>query len=247
MLVTTLYPRERTQTHLAATNVLALIAAATTDPKVHALLVLWAQAVAQAVVDARAKHRAKQGIWRARYDELRPLDKAAAGALRFAEAAIEKKLGAEGVALFHRLLNVARLSDVTGGPLARQYSLVEDLRLRVEAEPDAHGLPLERLEEVFATNAALGAGIAAEQEAKRAWKAAAAALAEAEDNFRDGYRVLVRSLVQLLEEPGAAAILPTFTRSRGGGAADVAPSEVATQSADVDDADEDDADEDDEG
>ena len=240
MLVTTLFPGNRTQTHLAATNVLALLVASTTDPKVHALLVLWAQAVAQAVVDARATHRAKQGIWRARYDELGPLDKAADGALRFAEAAIEKKLGAEGVALFHRLLNVTRLSDVTGGPLAKQYSLVEDLRLRVEAEPDAHGLPLERLEEVFATNAALGAGIAAEQEAKRAWKAAAAALAEAEDNFRDGYRVLVRSLVQLLEEPGAAAILPTFTRSRGGGAEDVTPSESTTQTADVDDADGDD-------
>ena len=240
MLVTTLYPRERTQTHLAATHVLALLVAASIDPKVHALLVLWAQAVAQGVVDARATHRAKQGLWRARYDELGPLDKAADGALRFAEAAIEKKLGAEGVALFHRLLNVARLSDVTGGPLAKQYSLVEDLRLRVEAKPDAHGLPLERLEEVFATNAALGAGIAAEQEAKRAWKASAAALAEAEDNFRDGYRVLVRSVVQLLGEAGAAAILPSFTRSRGGGAQDAAAPEDTTQTADVDDADGDD-------
>ena len=245
MLVTTLYPRERTQTHLAATHVLALLVAATTDPKVHALLVLWAQVVAQAVVDARATHRAKQGLWRARYDELGPLDKAADGALRFAEAAIEKKLGAEGVALFHRLLNVARLSDVTGGPLAKQYSLVEDLRARVEAEPDAHGLPLERLEEVFATNAALGAGIAAEQEAKRAWKASAAALAEAEDNFRDGYRVFVRSVVQLLGETGAAAILPSFTRSRGDGAQDAAAPENTTQTADVDDVD--DAEGDDEG
>ena len=240
MITTTLFPGNRTQTHLAATDVLALLAAATTDPKVHALLVLWAQVVAQAVVDARAAHRAKQGLWRARYDELEPLDKAADGALRFAEAAIEKKLGAEGVALFHRLLNVARLSDVTGGPLARQYSLVEDLRARVEAEPDAHGLPLERLEEVFATNAALGAGIAAEQEAKRAWKAAAAALAEAEDNFRDGYRVLVRSVVQLLGETGAAAILPTFTRSRSDGAQDAAASESVAQAADVDDDDGDD-------
>ena len=237
MITTTLFPGNRTQTHLAATHVLALLLAATTDPKVHALLVLWAQVVAQAVVDARAAHRAKQGLWRARYDELEPLDKAADGALRFAEAAIEKKLGAEGVALFHRLLNVARLSDVTGGPLAKQYSLVEDLRARVEAEPDAHGLPLERLEEVFATNAALGAGIAAEQEAKRAWKAAAAALAEAEDNFRDGYRVLVRSVVQLLGETGAAAILPSFTRSRGDGAQDAAAPERAAQAADVDDAD----------
>ncbi|MCK6513984.1 hypothetical protein L6R46_02865 [Myxococcota bacterium] len=237
MITTTLFPGNRTQTHLAATHVLALLVAATTDPKVHALLVLWAQVVAQAVVDARAAHRAKQGLWRARYDELEPLDKAADGALRFAEAAIEKKLGAEGVALFHRLLNVARLSDVTGGPLAKQYSLVEDLRARVEAEPDAHGLPLERLEEVFATNAALGAGIAAEQEAKRAWKAAAAALAEAEDNFRDGYRVLVRSVVQLLGETGAAAILPSFTRSRGGGAQDAAAPENTTQTADGDDAD----------
>ena len=70
MLVTTLYPRERTQTHLAATHVLALLVAASIDPKVHALLVLWAQVVAQAVVDARATHRAKQGLWRARYDEL---------------------------------------------------------------------------------------------------------------------------------------------------------------------------------
>ena len=237
MITTTLFPGNRTQTHLAATHVLALLVAATTDPKVHALLVLWAQVVAQAVVDARAAHRAKQGLWRARYDELEPLDKAADGALRFAEAAIEKKLGAEGVALFHRLLNVARLSDVTGGPLAKQYSLVEDLRARVEAEPDAHGLPLERLEEVFATNAALGAGIAAEQEAKRAWKASAVALAEAEDNFRDGYRVLVRSVVQLLGEAGAAAILPSFTRSRGGGAQDAAAPEDTTQTADVDDAD----------
>ena len=245
MITTTLFPGNRTQTHLAATHVLALLVAATTDPKVHALLVLWAQVVAQAVVDARAAHRAKQGLWRARYDELEPLDKAADGALRFAEAAIEKKLGAEGVALFHRLLNVARLSDVTGGPLAKQYSLVEDLRARVEAEPDAHGLPLERLEEVFATNAALGAGIAAEQEAKRAWKASAVALAEAEDSFRDGYRVLVRSVVQLLGEAGAAAILPSFTRSRGGGAQDAAAPENTTQTADVDDVD--DADGDDEG
>ena len=241
MLVTTLFPGNRTQTHLAATNVLTMLTASTTDPKVHALLVLWAQAVAQAVVDARANHRTKQGIWRARYDELGPLDKAADGALRFAEAAIKKKLGAEGVALFHRLLNVGRLSDVTAGPLARQYSLVEDLRARVEAEPDAHGLPPERLEEVFATNAALGAGIAAEQEAKRAWKAAAAALGEAEDDFRDGYRVLVRSVVQLLGETGAAALLPSFTRNRGGGAQDAAaPSEDTTQTADVDDADGDD-------
>ena len=240
MITTTLFPGNRAQTHLAATDVLALLAAATTDPKVHALLVLWAQVVAQAVVDARATHRAKQGLWRARYDELEPLDKAADAALRFAEAAIEKKLGAEGVALFHHLLNVARLSDVTGGPLARQHSLVEDLRARVEAEPDAHGLPLERLEEVFATNAALGAGIAAEQEAKRAWKASAVALAEAEDNFRDGYRVLVRSVVQLLGETGAAAILPSFTRSRSDGAQDAAASERVAQAADVDDDDDDD-------
>ncbi|MBK7758325.1 MAG: hypothetical protein IPI35_18385 [Deltaproteobacteria bacterium] len=63
----------------------------------------------------------------------------------------------------------------------------------------------------------MGAGIAAEQEAKRAWKASAVALAEAEDSFRDGYRVLVRSVVQLLGEAGAAAILPSFTCSRGGG------------------------------
>jgi hypothetical protein len=61
MIVNTLFPSQRSQLLHAATTMLALLAAATTDPKVHALLVLWAQVVAQAVVDARTTHRAKQG------------------------------------------------------------------------------------------------------------------------------------------------------------------------------------------
>ena len=213
MIVNTLFPSQRSQLLHAATTMLTLLAAATTDPKVKALIEQWVQALAQSLVDARTNHRAKQGVWRARYDELAPLNDAADGALRFAEAAILKKLGAAGVALFHRLLGVGKLSDVTGAPLARQHSLVEDLRARVEAEPDAHDLPAERLEEVFTTNAALGAGVLAEQDAKRAWKAASSALDDVEDSFRDGYRVLVKSLVQLLGEDGARAILPMFTRS----------------------------------
>ena len=213
MIVNTLFPSQRSQLLHAATTMLTLLAAATTDPKVKALIELWVQALAQSLVDARTNHRAKQGVWRARYDELAPLNDAADAALRFAEAAIKKKLGAAGVALFHRLLGVGKLSDVTGAPLARQHSLVEDLRARVEAEPDAHDLPAERLEEVFATNAALGAGVLAEQDAKRAWKAASSALDDVEDSFRDGYRVLVKSVVQLLGEDGALAILPMFTRS----------------------------------
>ena len=213
MIVNTLFPSQRSQLLHAATTMLTLLAAATTDPKVKALIELWVQALAQSLVDARTNHRAKQGVWRARYDELAPLNDAADAALRFAEAAIKKKLGAAGVALFHRLLGVGKLSDVTGAPLARQHSLVEDLRARVEAEPDAHDLPAERLEEVFTTNAALGAGVLAEQDAKRAWKAASSALDDVEDSFRDGYRVLVKSVVQLLGEDGALAILPMFTRS----------------------------------
>ena len=52
--------------------------------------------------------------------------------------------------------------------------------------------------------------------------------------------MLVRSVVQLLGEAGAASILPSFTRSRGGGAQDAAAPEDTTQTADVDDADGDD-------
>lgn len=233
MIVNTLFPSQRSQLLHAATTMLTLLAAATTDPKVKALIEQWVQALAQSLVDARTNHRAKQGVWRARYDELAPLNDAADAALRFAEAAIKKKLGAAGVALFHRLLGVGKLSDVTGAPLARQHSLVEDLRARVEAEPDAHKLPAERLEEIFTTNAALGAGILAEQDAKRAWKAASSALDDAEDSFRDGYRVLVKSIVQLLGEDGALAILPMFTRSERDPS--VTPGEPSVQLADEDD------------
>ena len=233
MIVNTLFPSQRSQLLHAATTMLTLLAAATTDPKVKALIEQWVQALAQSLVDARTNHRAKQGVWRARYDELAPLNDAADAALRFAEAAIKKKLGAAGVALFHRLLGVGKLSDVTGAPLARQHSLVEDLRARVEAEPDAHKLPAERLEEIFTTNAALGAGILAEQDAKRAWKAASSALDDAEDSFRDGYRVLVKSIVQLLGEDGAQALLPMFTRSERDPS--VAPGEPSVQLADEDD------------
>lgn len=233
MIVNTLFPSQRSQLLHAATTMLTLLAAATTDPKVKALIELWVQALAQSLVDARTNHRAKQGVWRARYDELAPLNDAADAALRFAEAAILKKLGAAGVALFHRLLGVGKLSDVTGAPLARQHSLVEDLRARVEAEPDAHDLPAERLEEVFTTNAALGAGVLAEQDAKRAWKAASSALDDVEDSFRDGYRVLVKSVVQLLGEDGARAILPMFTRSERDPS--VTPGEPSVQQAAEDD------------
>ena len=233
MIVNTLFPSQRSQLLHAATTMLTLLAAATTDPKVKALIEQWVQALAQSLVDARTNHRAKQGVWRARYDELAPLNDAADAALRFAEAAIKKKLGAAGVALFHRLLGVGKLSDVTGAPLARQHSLVEDLRARVEAEPDAHDLPAERLEEVFTTNAALGAGVLAEQDAKRAWKAASSALDDVEDSFRDGYRVLVKSVVQLLGEDGAQAILPMFTRSERDPS--VTPGEPSVQLADEDD------------
>ena len=233
MIVNTLFPSQRSQLLHAATTMLTLLAAATTDPKVKALIELWVQALAQSLVDARTNHRAKQGVWRARYDELAPLNDAADAALRFAEAAIKKKLGAAGVALFHRLLGVGKLSDVTGAPLARQHSLVEDLRARVEAEPDAHKLPVERLEEVFSTNAALGAGVLAEQDAKRAWKAASSALDDVEDSFRDGYRVLVKSVVQLLGEDGAQAILPMFTRSERDPS--VTPAEPSVQQAAEDD------------
>lgn len=233
MIVNTLFPSQRSQLLHAATTMLTLLAAATTDPKVKALIEQWVQALAQSLVDARTNHRAKQGVWRARYDELAPLNDAADAALRFAEAAILKKLGAAGVALFHRLLGVGKLSDVTGAPLARQHSLVEDLRARVEAEPDAHDLPAERLEEVFTTNAALGAGVLAEQDAKRAWKAASSALDDVEDSFRDGYRVLVKSVVQLLGEDGAQAILPMFTRSERDPS--VTPGEPSVQQAAEDD------------
>lgn len=233
MIVNTLFPSQRSQLLHAATTMLTLLAAATTDPKVKALIEQWVQALAQSLVDARTNHRAKQGVWRARYDELAPLNDAADAALRFAEAAIKKKLGAAGVALFHRLLGVGKLSDVTGAPLARQHSLVEDLRARVEAEPDAHDLPAERLEEVFTTNAALGAGVLAEQDAKRAWKAASSALDDVEDSFRDGYRVLVKSVVQLLGEDGAQAILPMFTRSERDPS--VTPGEPSVQQAAEDD------------
>ena len=233
MIVNTLFPSQRSQLLHAATTMLTLLAAATTDPKVKALIEQWVQALAQSLVDARTNHRAKQGVWRARYDELAPLNDAADAALRFAEAAIKKKLGAAGVALFHRLLGVGKLSDVTGAPLARQHSLVEDLRARVEAEPDAHDLPAERLEEVFTTNAALGAGVLAEQDAKRAWKAASSALDDVEDSFRDGYRVLVKSVVQLLGEDGAQAILPMFTRSERDPS--VTPGEPSAQQAAEDD------------
>lgn len=233
MIVNTLFPSQRSQLLHAATTMLTLLAAATTDPKVKALIEQWVQALAQSLVDARTNHRAKQGVWRARYDELAPLNDAADAALRFAEAAILKKLGAAGVALFHRLLGVGKLSDVTGAPLARQHSLVEDLRARVEAEPDAHKLPVERLEEVFSTNAALGAGVLAEQDAKRAWKAASSALDDVEDSFRDGYRVLVKSVVQLLGEDGARAILPMFTRSERDPS--VTPGEPSVQQAAEDD------------
>ena len=233
MIVNTLFPSQRSQLLHAATTMLTLLAAATTDPKVKALIEQWVQALAQSLVDARTNHRAKQGVWRARYDELAPLNDAADAALRFAEAAIKKKLGAAGVALFHRLLGVGKLSDVTGAPLARQHSLVEDLRARVEAEPDAHDLPAERLEEVFTTNAALGAGVLAEQDAKRAWKAASSALDDVEDSFRDGYRVLVKSVVQLLGEDGARAILPMFTRSERDPS--VTPGEPSVQQAAEDD------------
>lgn len=233
MIVNTLFPSQRSQLLHAATTMLTLLAAATTDPKVKALIEQWVQALAQSLVDARTNHRAKQGVWRARYDELAPLNDAADAALRFAEAAILKKLGAAGVALFHRLLGVGKLSDVTGAPLARQHSLVEDLRARVEAEPDAHDLPAERLEEVFTTNAALGAGVLAEQDAKRAWKAASSALDDVEDSFRDGYRVLVKSVVQLLGEDGAQAILPMFTRSERDPS--VTPAEPSVQQAAEDD------------
>ena len=237
MIYQSFFPRNRTEHQTAATVVLALLAAATTDPKVHALLVLWVQGVAQILTDARTAHRAAQGLWRARHDELAPLDREADGALRLAEVAIFNKLGAAGVALFHRLLGVGKLSDVTGGPLAQQVRLVEDMRARVEAEPDLHGLPQARLEEVFATNAALGAGLTAEQEAKRAWKASSAALDAAEDTFADGYRVFVRSVVQLLGEDGAAALLPRFSRSAAKPAEATAPSDEPTD-VDGDEADE---------
>ena len=233
MIVNTLFPSQRSQLLHAATTMLTLLAAATTDPKVKALIEQWVQALAQSLVDARTNHRAKQGVWRARYDELAPLNDAADAALRFAEAAIKKKLGAAGVALFHRLLGVGKLSDVTGAPLARQHSLVEDLRARVEAEPDVHKLPAERLEEVFTTNAALGAGVLAEQDAKRAWKAASSALDDVEDSFHDCYRVLVKSIVQLLGEDGARAILQMFTRSERDPS--VTPGEPSVQLADEDD------------
>lgn len=239
MVYQSFFPRNRTEHQTAATTVLALVAATTTDPKVHGLLVLWVQSLAQGLIDARAAHRAAQGVWRARYDELAPLDREADGALRLAEVAIFNKLGAAGVALFHRLLGVSKLSDVTGGPLAQQVRLVEDMRARVEAEPDLHGLPQARLEEVFATNAALGAGITAEQEAKRAWKASSAALSAAEDAFGDGYRVFVRSVVQLLREDGAAALLPRFSRGAAKATDAAAPS---AEQADDDGAEADDTD-----
>lgn len=246
MKVTTqsLYPQHRAEISLCATTVLGLLVASTVDPAVAALGKQWVEAPAQAVLDARTGHRASQGAWRARYDDLAPLDRAADDALRFAEAAIVKKLGAAGVALFHRLLGVGTLSEVTRGSLAGQVSLVNDLRARAEAEADAHGLPAERLAEVFATNDALAAGITAEQEAKRAWKAAALALADAEDSFRDAYRVFVRAVQRSVGDDSAAALLPSFTRAKGGSAAAAAakePSAQAPADADNDDVDDEDA------
>ena len=108
------------------------------------------------------------------------------------------------------LLGGRRMSDVTSAPHEEEIRIFWDFLNRVDADPDKHGLPVERIEALRETNAAHEAAYLAERAAYKALRAAMIEYEDASDAFLTGYRAAVRSILLEVGEAGAAAVLPTF-------------------------------------
>jgi hypothetical protein len=132
----------------------------------------------------------------------------AAGSALVASAGI--KGGRELQEKVQLLLDGRRMSDVTSAPHEEEIRIFWDFLNRVDADPDKHGLPVERIEALRETNAAHEAAYLAERAAYKALRAAKIEHDDAEDEFLSGYRAAVRTIVLELGEAGATAVLPAF-------------------------------------
>jgi phosphoglycolate phosphatase-like HAD superfamily hydrolase len=103
-------------------------------------------------------------------------------------------------------------SELLGLPLASQIPRVNELIMRIDADPDGFGLPKERVEEVREANARLEAAYKAERASRAAWSFQSKAAEEAEDAFRAAYRAPVKIIVATHGEVAATQWLPTFER-----------------------------------
>jgi hypothetical protein len=209
-MATTFFPYKPSQVWSAAGWVVNAVLDTSLSLETIATLKKRALAPAERLVAARQARSTCQGVHKA---TLATLNKAnakndAAGSALAAAAGI--KGGRELQEKLQVLLGGRRMSDVTSAPHDEEIRVFWDLLARVDADPDKHGLPAERIEALRVTNAAHEAAYLAERAAYKALRAAQNEHDDAEDEFITGYRSAVRAILLELDEAGAAAVLTAF-------------------------------------
>ena len=158
-----------------------------------------------ALLTAQSNHKAANAT-------LHATDDKADGALSHLYAAQGIRAGVAGQNALRGLWGGLKLTDVKGLNVGEQVRVVGEAIVRYDANPELYDLPVERLEEVRTTNAALGAAYTEERAAKRAWTLASATSEASMDAFGQGYRSAVRLAVAHLGEEAVVAHLPVFAR-----------------------------------